>query len=139
MISSANKKDNNKNNYHILSLTYLAIGCFFILNAATQINGYAIIETAPEKHSAAAGLYFIAAATCFQFLSRKQKGQAAMEFLFTYGWAILAAIVAIGALAYFGVFSPGKLSSSAQLLNNPFYASKSQVLAQGTGAASTSI
>ena len=38
----------------------------------------------------------------------KKKGQAAMEFLMTYGWAILAAVVVIGVLAYFGVFSPGK-------------------------------
>ena len=33
-----------------------------------------------------------------------KRGQAAMEFLMTYGWAILAAITAIGVLAYFGVF-----------------------------------
>lgn len=31
------------------------------------------------------------------------RGQAAMEFLMTYGWAILAVLVMIGALAYFGV------------------------------------
>ncbi|MDP2907231.1 MAG: hypothetical protein Q8O03_04790 [Nanoarchaeota archaeon] len=35
-----------------------------------------------------------------------RKGQAAMEFLMTYGWAILVVLVAIGALAYFGVLSP---------------------------------
>ncbi len=35
-----------------------------------------------------------------------KKSQAAMEFLMTYGWAILAAIIAIGVLAYMGVFSP---------------------------------
>src|SRR3989338_7005007 len=29
-----------------------------------------------------------------------------MEFLMTYGWAILFVLVAIGALAYFGVLSP---------------------------------
>jgi len=34
------------------------------------------------------------------------KGQAAMEFLMTYGWAILVVLVAIGALAYFGVLNP---------------------------------
>ncbi len=34
-----------------------------------------------------------------------KKGQAAMEFLMTYGWAILIAIVAIAALIAFGVFS----------------------------------
>ncbi|MAG08191.1 hypothetical protein CMO89_01855 [Candidatus Woesearchaeota archaeon] len=37
-----------------------------------------------------------------------KKAQAAMEFLMTYGWAILVVLVAIGALAYFGVLSPEK-------------------------------
>ena len=37
-----------------------------------------------------------------------KKSQAAMEFLMTYGWAILVVLVAIGALAYFGVLSPEK-------------------------------
>ena len=58
---------------------------------------------------------------------RNNKGQAAMEFLMTYGWAILAAIVAIGVLAYFGVFSPGKLAGSSAIVNNPFYANSWQV------------
>ena len=35
-----------------------------------------------------------------------KKAQAAMEFLMTYGWAILVVLIAIGALAYFGVLSP---------------------------------
>lgn len=38
-----------------------------------------------------------------------KKSQAALEFLFTYGWAILVILVAIGALAYFGVLSPCKV------------------------------
>jgi hypothetical protein len=37
-----------------------------------------------------------------------KKAQAAMEFLMTYGWAILVVLAAIGALAYFGVLSPDK-------------------------------
>jgi len=37
-----------------------------------------------------------------------KKAQAAMEFLMTYGWAILVVLAAIGALAYFGVLSPGE-------------------------------
>ncbi len=40
---------------------------------------------------------------------RNKKGQAAMEFIMTYGWAILAVTVVIGALVYFGVFSPTNL------------------------------
>src|SRR3989339_738953 len=41
-----------------------------------------------------------------------RKSQAAMEFLMTYGWAILVVLVAIGALAYFGVLSPDKFLPS---------------------------
>jgi len=35
-----------------------------------------------------------------------KKAQAAMEFLMTYGWAILVVIISIGALAYFGAMKP---------------------------------
>lgn len=38
-----------------------------------------------------------------------KRGQAAMEFLMTYGWAIMVVLVVIGALAYFGVLSPDAL------------------------------
>ena len=38
-----------------------------------------------------------------------KKGQAAMEFLMTYGWAILVVVIAIGMLVYFGVLSPENL------------------------------
>lgn len=40
---------------------------------------------------------------------RSKKAQAAMEFLMTYGWAILVVLVVIGALAYFGVLDPQRL------------------------------
>jgi hypothetical protein len=36
----------------------------------------------------------------------KKKSKAGMEFLLTYGWSILAGVIAIGVLLYFGVFSP---------------------------------
>ena len=39
---------------------------------------------------------------------KKQLGQAAMEFLMTYGWAILIVLITIGALAYFGILNPNK-------------------------------
>ena len=41
-------------------------------------------------------------------MKRNKKGQAAMEFLMTYGWAILVVLAAIGALAYFGILSPDR-------------------------------
>lgn len=49
----------------------------------------------------------------------KKRGQAALEFLMTYGWAILAAIVVIGALTFFGVFSPGRYAPKAFTLTAP--------------------
>ena len=42
-----------------------------------------------------------------------KKSQAAMEFLMTYGWAILVVLVAIAALAYFGVLDPNKFVGEA--------------------------
>jgi len=50
----------------------------------------------------------------------ERKGQAAMEFLMTYGWAILAAIIAIAVLAYFGVFNPGRYTSEMCQVSAPF-------------------
>src|SRR3989338_4381202 len=39
---------------------------------------------------------------------RGYRSQAALEFLMTYGWIITTVLVAISALAYFGVLSPDK-------------------------------
>ena len=50
---------------------------------------------------------------------RDKKAQAAMEFLMTYGWAILAAVIVIGVLAYFGVFSPGTYVPNQCTLSAP--------------------
>ncbi|MGV8168684.1 MAG: hypothetical protein ACP5N3_01370 [Candidatus Nanoarchaeia archaeon] len=38
-----------------------------------------------------------------------KRGQAALEFLTTYGWAFMVILVMIGALAYFGVLNPQNL------------------------------
>ncbi len=49
-----------------------------------------------------------------------KKSQAAMEFLMTYGWAILVVLAAIAALAYFGVLSPEKFLPEKCLLETGF-------------------
>ncbi len=36
----------------------------------------------------------------------QRRSQAAMEFLMTYGWAVLVVLVVIGAFAYFGIINP---------------------------------
>lgn len=40
---------------------------------------------------------------------KTRKGQAALEFLTTYGWAFLVILIMIGSLAYFGILNPSKI------------------------------
>ena len=58
----------------------------------------------------------------------KRRGQAALEFLMTYGWAILSAIIVIGALGSYFYFNQG--GSSTIYVNAPFYG----VASAATGA-----
>jgi uncharacterized protein (UPF0333 family) len=58
-------------------------------------------------------------------MANMKRGQAAMEFLMTYGWAILAAIVVIAVLAIY--FRPSTLVSSSTFVTAPFYAQASAV------------
>jgi len=56
-----------------------------------------------------------------------KKSQAAMEFLMTYGWAILVVLAAIAALAYFGVLSPEKFLPEKCLMETGFTCISSKV------------
>ena len=40
------------------------------------------------------------------------RGQAALEFLTTYGWAVLVILVMIGAISYFGIIDPSRFVPS---------------------------
>jgi len=44
-----------------------------------------------------------------------KKGQSALEYLMTYGWAILIIIIVGGVLYYYGVFSPSKLVGESKI------------------------
>ncbi len=57
----------------------------------------------------------------------KKKGQAALEFLTTYGWAFMVILVMIGALAYFGVLNPQKLIPDQCAITSGFTCSDFQV------------
>lgn len=68
-----------------------------------------------------------------------RRSQAALEFIMTYGWAILVVLVAIGALAYFGVLSPDKflpskcvLQSGIACLDHKVTATQVQVVLQNS-------
>jgi len=63
----------------------------------------------------------------------ERKVQAAMEFLMTYGWAILAAIIAIAVLAYFGVFNPGRYTTEICSVSAPFVCSDDSVASASDG------
>ncbi|NIA04196.1 MAG: hypothetical protein GWP09_02490 [Nitrospiraceae bacterium] len=65
------------------------------------------------------------------FFSRKKKSQAAMEFLMTYGWAIIIILAATAALLYFGVFNPGKVLGDKLMMPNNFHALSSKVSTTG--------
>lgn len=43
-----------------------------------------------------------------------KRGQSALEYLVTYGWAILAIVIIAGVLWYFGIFNPAKFSGEKQ-------------------------
>lgn len=61
-----------------------------------------------------------------------KKGQAALEFLMTYGWAILVVLAAIAALAYFGVLSPQRLVPNRCTFDSGFSCPDSKAV-QATG------
>jgi len=49
-----------------------------------------------------------------------KKGQAAIEFMVTYGWAIMAAMIVIGALTYFGMTNPATSLPDKCVFSNAF-------------------
>ena len=56
-----------------------------------------------------------------------KRAQAAMEFLMTYGWAILVVLAAIAALAYFGVLSPEKFLPEKCMIETGFTCISSKI------------
>lgn len=53
-------------------------------------------------------------------LTKRRRGQAAIEFLVTYGWAIMAAMLVIGALTYFGITNPATSLPDKCIFSNAF-------------------
>ena len=108
--------------YSLFSVFFLVLGFVFLFNSISSITGYSVAENVNSGTSTIFSIYFFAGAIWFSYLANKQKkGQAAMEFLMTYGWAILAAIVSIGALAYFGVFTSDSFATGPTVVSSPFY------------------
>jgi len=51
---------------------------------------------------------------------KSMKGQAALEFMMTYGWAILVVLAAIGALSYFGILDPSRFTPDTCMASSGF-------------------
>ena len=63
----------------------------------------------------------------------RKKGQAALEFLTTYGWAFLVILVMIGALSHFGVLNPSNLLPDKCLFGVPLGACTDEVADASAG------
>jgi len=61
------------------------------------------------------------------------KGQTALEYLVTYGWAILGIIIIMGVLVSFGVFNPSKWANVRQQGGFSSLAVLDHSVAAGTG------
>lgn len=70
-------------------------------------------------------------------MMKNNKAQAALEFLMTYGWAILVVLVSIGALAYFGVLSPEKFLPAKCTLQSGITCLDHKAVGSGTFAGLT--
>lgn len=55
------------------------------------------------------------------------KGQAALEFMITYGWAILMIMVSIAALSYFGFSNPQKILPDKCIFGNGMICQDSRI------------
>lgn len=66
-------------------------------------------------------------------MEQKKRGQSAMEFLMTYGWAILVLIIVIAVLFYMGVMDPKKGTGDTCMLA-PGFSCYSFKVSSGSGA-----
>ncbi len=64
----------------------------------------------------------------------RKKGQAALEFLTTYGWAFLVILVMISALAYFGVLDPSRFVSDRCIMGSPLTCDANQFILRADNA-----
>lgn len=62
-----------------------------------------------------------------------KRGQAALEFLTTYGWAFLVILVMIGALVYFGVLRPENFQNERCVAGSPLFCNQQKFVDAASG------
>ena len=109
--------------YFIVGLFLILIGMVLFVNSFQNITGFVIVDNIEAVDSGFAGVSLNFAGIFYLLVSKKRKvkGQAAVEFLMTYGWAILAAVIVLGVLAFFGIFKSDTLIGGSAVINPPFY------------------
>lgn len=60
------------------------------------------------------------------------RGQAALEFLTTYGWALLIVLVMVGAISYFGILNPTEFVPQRCSISAEFSCSDYQIRGAGS-------
>ncbi len=63
--------------------------------------------------------------------AQNKRSQSAMEYILTYGWAILMISIVLGAFIYLGVFTPGTLVSSQCVAQADFSCLTSMMTSNG--------
>lgn len=125
--------DNRRLVYFTIGFILSLIGLIIIAITTTRIVGLTISEEPIKTTSNLAGVWSTVLGILVLSKARKRnkKGQAAMEFLMTYGWAMLAGIAAIGTLATVGIFEPEM--QTAAVISPPFYSNAFSSLVNQNG------
>jgi len=117
-----------KNPLRLFGALFIVTGLLITLNPiSAKFTGFTISESPPSVEQSFAGIWLITAGWSLLLIKRQKKAQASIEFLMTYGWAILATIIAIGAIAYLIVFANKEgVSNSPPLLTPPLIAESAE-------------
>ena len=105
----------------IAGVLFLLAGVIILLSSFSP-TGLAILENTPRHSVNIAGIILIANGIILLSITRQKKGQEALEFLSTYSWAILAAIIALAIIISYTLIGSEGVTSRPPLLSPPLYA-----------------
>lgn len=63
-----------------------------------------------------------------------KKAQASIEYLMTYGWAILAIVIILGYIMVSGIFSPASFLPEQCMVNEDVYCTGHAIITKGDGS-----
>ena len=118
-----------KSVFSFLGFSLLLIGIINFIRSFTGITGFAVVDDVNSSVGSIIGIFFIILGFFFLSKTKKKKaGHSSVDFLLTYGWAILAAMITIGSLAY---LTPSTLSPTSNFISGPFVSGGIKVTTTG--------